>query len=424
MRRRILTAIIGIAILSTIVLTVPLAIIGAHRARDDAFRELDRAAERASASVSADLGRSNDPVDLPVFESNISVAVFDEAGRRVAGRGPESPDSVTAKAISVTERGVVGGDHVVARPIIFDEQRIGVIRSAEPVSETTSRIQRDLFLLVAIDLGAILVAVMVGWVLSARLVRPLQSIRDDAVRLGNGDFSVQPSTSGVAELDDTSAALAETAHRLEAAMMRERAFSANASHQLRTPLTAMRLVIESEVMIPRADPLAVHRESLAELDRLESTIDTLLSVARDRPLRRGLIDVATLSDQILSRWNGVLAASGRPFHLLAPAHLDAHASTDVLHQILDVLISNADVHGAGEVTVAISGVASSVVLTVTDEGAIDRHVSDLFVHRDPGAEGHGVGLAVARALAEAEGGRLTLACASPTTFRTVLPDLR
>ena len=99
-------------------------------------------------------------------------------------------------------------------------------------------------------------------------------------------------------------------------------------------------------------------------------------------------------------------------------------SADVLHQILDVTISNAEAHGEGEVTVVISGDESRVVITVSDEGAIDRNPADLFVHRDPGADGHGVGLALARALAEAEGGRLTLADPSPTTFRVVLPDLR
>jgi len=416
MRRRILLAIVGVTILATIVLTVPLGIIVAHRENDDAFRELDRIAERTAAGWPG--------TRLPKVEKSVHITVYDSDGDRVAGTGPARADRVTAGASVVTVDGTVNGVRIVARPIVADDKRTGVIRVSESVAESRARIRRDLMILAAIDLAAVAVAVAVGWIVATRLVRPLRVIRDDAVRLGNGDFSIHPRPSGVGELDETAEALAETAQRLDSAMTRERQFSANASHQLRTPITAMRLAIESEMITPRADSTQVLEESLNELDRLESTIGTLLAVARDQPLRREPIDVASIVAGVRARWNATLVSAGRPLRVATGGHPSTHVSADVLNQILDVLIGNAATHGRGEVTLTFEDDASNLLVEVSDEGTLARNPSELFVRRDPAAGGNGVGLALARSLAEAEGGRLMLARSAPTTFRIVLPDLR
>lgn len=423
MRRRILLAIIGVTILATIVLTIPLAVIISNRENDDATRELDRIVERTAAGLPPSLTRPLEPIELPKVEATVRVAVYDSSGAKVAGRGPARVDRITASSKVVTVDGTLGDALIVARPVILNEERIGFIRASESLAETAARVRRDVLVLVAIDLVAVSLATAVGWVVAARLVRPLRVIRDDAVRLGNGDFSIHPSPSGVSELDETAEALAETARRLDNAMSREREFSANASHQLRTPITAMRLAIESEVMTPRADPSTVLNEALGEIDRLEATIETLLAVARDKPLHRQPIDVAMIVADITSRWNGPLAEAGRPLRVATMRQPSAHISADVLDQILVVLISNASAHGRGEVTIAFSEDGSNLMVDVGDEGSIDRDQSQLFVRRDPGADGFGVGLALARALAESEGGRLLLARSAPTMFRLVLPDL-
>ena len=311
MRRRILLAIIGGTILATIALSIPLGFIISIRESNDAFLELDRVAERAGAGLSPDLDSHPAAVELPKVERNVAVAVYDHAGAKVAGTGPDRAERTTRDAGDVSLFGTDATTRIVARPIVIDERRIGTIRVAEPLGETRSRVHGDLLVLAVIDLGAVLVAALVGWIVASRLVRPLRRIRDDAVRLGNGDFSIHPAPSGVAELDETADALAETARRLDSAMTRERAFSADASHQLRTPLTAMRLSIESEMMTPRSERTDVLHESLAELDRLESTIETLLAVARDRPLEREPLDVAMVAAGVRRRWSRAFADGGR-----------------------------------------------------------------------------------------------------------------
>jgi signal transduction histidine kinase len=98
-------------------------------------------------------------------------------------------------------------------------------------------------------------------------------------------------------------------------------------------------------------------------------------------------------------------------------------SPEVLDEILDVLLDNADRHGRGAVRAEIDSTdAGHLTVTVVDDGHLVTSQASLFARREPGLERHGLGLALARSLAEAEGGRLVLAEPDPTTFRLVLPD--
>lgn len=423
MRRRILVAIVGVTIVATVVLTIPLVVISSRREHDDAGRELDRIAQRSAAAISNTTTLGADPVELPEVEGNVELGVYVVDGRRIAGTGPRRADAVTQQAALVPLDKTVDGVRIIAHPIVVQERKVGVIRVAEPSSDTTARVRRDVLVLLAFDMAAIAVAAGVGWFVAARLVRPLRSIRDDAVRLGNGDFSIAPQRSGVGELDETARALAETAMRLHNTVRREREFSSDASHQLRTPLTSLRLAIESELATPRPDPAQAFEEALSEIDRLENTISMLLDLARDRPIERRALDVDHLIAEVRDRWNGPLAAQGRPLRCRTALRVSAHVSRDVLEQILDILIGNAVEHGDGQVTVDVGVDSTNLVVTVGDDGRLTREPSELFTRRDPAASGHGVGLALARSLAEGEGGRLVVAGVSPTTFRLLLPDV-
>jgi signal transduction histidine kinase len=423
MRRRILLAMIGVTILSTVLLSIPLVIIISNREKDDAFLELDRVAARTAANVPSNVNVDPDRINLPDVDDAIDIAVYDRAGRRISGRGPDVADTLTHSAFAVSRSSVIDDERVVARPITLGRNRLAVIRVSEPLAETSRKVREDILWLVLIDLGAIVVAGVVGWAVATRLVRPLRVIRDDAVHLGHGDFSIQPARSGVAELDETAEALAETARRLDGVMRREREFTTNASHQLRTPVASMRLVLEGELMRPRPDRDLVVRESLEEVDRLEGTIQTLLAFARDRPLRREVLDVAAMTEGIRSRWSPVLEADGRRLEVAGGGDLAPHLSAEVLSQIVDVLIGNAVAHGEGTVSVAVAERGSNLTVAVSDEGVVNRDPAELFVRRHSSADNHGVGLALARTLAEAEGGRLSLASVDPTTFVLVLPDL-
>ena len=135
-----------------------------------------------------------------------------------------------------------------------------------------------------------MVAAAAGLLLSRHLTRPLRRLRDAAVRLGEGDFTVSAPPSGVAELDAAATALTATARRLGDLVERERAFTADASHQLRTPLTSLRLALENELAQPRSDPTQALRDALVDVDRLEATLTDLLALARDTVADRRIAD--------------------------------------------------------------------------------------------------------------------------------------
>jgi signal transduction histidine kinase len=265
--------------------------------------------------------------------------------------------------------------------------------------------------LVALATGA---AVLFG----RRLSLPLERLAGTAGRLGSGDFSVRAPRSGVAEIDALSAAMDTTAERLDVLVTRERAFSVDASHQLRTPLAALR--IELEAMQLRRDTDPELAAALVQVDRLQTTIDTLLSVARDASSAAATTDVVGVVDDAIERWRGRLAEAGRPLRSRAegrPAR--ALANPGVLQEILDVLLDNALRHGAGEVDVTVRDLDGWVAVEVRDEGSGFADPDAAFARRSGRAAGHGIGLALARSLAHAEGGRLTVVHPGPAPVLSI-----
>ena len=133
------------------------------------------------------------------------------------------------------------------------------------------------------------------------------------------------------------------------------------------------------------------------------------------------LDVDAVLDGIRLRWHPVLAARGRPLRLAVTGTPRVRVSTSALTQILDVLIDNADRHGAGTITVTVRALDDAVAIDVTDEGPpLPGDPTALFQRRITNT-GHGIGLALARRLAEAQGGRLRLATPDPPTFTLLLP---
>ncbi|MEI2652675.1 MAG: HAMP domain-containing sensor histidine kinase [Microthrixaceae bacterium] len=382
MRRRILTAIVGVTALATIVLTLPLVFLMASREHNDSDRELTLVAEQVANELTSDSDFSASGLELPrIDDALITVGVYLPDGELVAGEGPTPADELTRSAGVLSSLDNVDDHRVLVRPIVEREQKVAVIRVAEPLSEAERKIWRDILVLVGIDAAALIVAAVVGSWVTSRLVRPLRAIRDDAVRLGEGDFSIVPTPSGIDELDATAGALADTAARLDGVLQRERSFTADASHQLRTPLTSLRLVIETELQSPGTDPAPVLDEALGEIDRLERTITTLLRVARDQPVTRAPLDIDQWLDTVVGRWQAVLDERGRSITGTTGVGVSPRVSLSVLDQIADILLQNAVQHGRGQVRIDVAEEADHVVITVTDEGTIARDPTELFTRR-------------------------------------------
>jgi signal transduction histidine kinase len=416
MRRRLGLSIAGVATVAVLLFAVPLAIIlgGAHRTED--LLRLQR--DTFAATRQIDLpGATDDPVELP--RSPDSLAAYDRAGRRIAGTGPATAPAVVRTAIR-TGRSTdarADGALVVAVPIVSRERVVGAVRAQRAEGESSGDTAQQRLAVAGLGLGVVLMAILAALWLGRALARPLERLAVTATRLGHGDFLVRAAPSGIAEVDAVGAALESTAGRLEETVNRERAFSADASHQLRTPLQALR--IELEAVELRGDAPPEIRAALVQADRLETTIATLLAVARDAPRATGTTAVASVVETARARWHGPLAATSRPLRVALPPDLPpAGADPHVVTEILEVLLDNATRHGAGAVAVTVRALDGWLAIDVSDEGpgfAIDPE--EAFARSSRGD--HGIGLPLARSLAHAEGGRLTVTRATPAPVITL-----
>jgi signal transduction histidine kinase len=346
-------------------------------------------------------------------------------GLRILGTGPEGGDAAVYAALhgEISNKDL-NGELVVAVPVTHDTDVIGAVRAASSVMAVYRQVA--LVWLGMLGLGGLAIGMV--WLVARRqarrLARPLEELAEAARRLGQGDFSVRTTPAAIPEIDSVGEALNSTAGRLDDMLARERSFSADASHQLRTPLTGLRLRLEAALEHPGQDLRHAITDGIAAADRLEQTIEELLALARDtRSSNATPLDLPVLLDEIEVGWHDRLAAQDRELHVavdpLAPVSL---ASTAAVRQVLTVLLDNAATHGSGTVSVAVRNAADALAIDVSDEGAgITAPEPELFTRRSRLADGHGIGLALARSLAEAEGGRLRLTQPAPPTFTLLVP---
>jgi signal transduction histidine kinase len=281
-------------------------------------------------------------------------------------------------------------------------------------------------------LAALMVAVaaLAAWVaalLAARLARPVEELAEAAARLGAGDPRPLGRRYGVADLDQVADGLDTSARRLSRLLAADRELAVDASHQLRTPLTALSMRLEE--MIAAADEPDVVREeghaALTQAERLADVVTQLLG-----PARRATASAAALTgideivQQQLVEWEPAFRRVRRKLEVIGERGLQAHVTPGGVAQVLATLIDNALMHGGGTVTLQTSHSARSVVIEVRDEGrgVPPELVSRIFERSVSGRpEGTGLGLALARTMAAADGGRVVLVKPKPATFAVFLP---
>ena len=425
MRTRIVGLAVLAAVLAIALFGVPLAGGVLKYAKSNERTKLLLGADAAAAAVSADVLRGKMPTDLRDPNDGTHLAVYVDRGLRILGTGPEGGDPAVYAALhgEISNKDL-NGELVVAVPVTHDTDVIGAVRAASPIADVYQQVA--LVWLAMFGLGGLAIGMV--WLVARRqarrLARPLEELSEAARRLGQGDFSVRTPPAAIPEIDSVGAALNSTAGRLDDMLARERSFSADASHQLRTPLTGLRLRLEAALAHPDQDLRHAITDGIAAADRLEQTIEELLALARDtRSSNATPLDLPVLLDEIEAGWHDRLAAQDRALHVavdpLAPVSL---ASTAAVRQVLTVLLDNAATHGAGTVSVAVRNAADALAIDVSDEGTgITAPEPELFTRRSRLADGHGIGLALARSLAEAEGGRLRLTRPVPPTFTLLVP---
>ena len=307
MRRRLLSSYLALTFVLLVVLEVPLAV----SYRDRAVEQLSSGLVRDAfvlAAFSEDAIQGQGGVDLQQLATAYQqrtdgrVVIVDAQGEVVADSDPLEPgprsfadrpeiaSALNDQVATGTRRSdSLDTDLLYASvPIASGGNTYGAVRVTYSTQQIDRRVHRYWLVLAGIGAVSLAAAALLAVVLSRWVARPLDEVRGAAGRLGSGDLgSRAPTDTGPPEVRELASSFNDMAGRLEQLVDAQESFVADASHQLRTPLTALRLRLENleqEVDDPEAaDDLAAARDEMRRLSRL---VDGLLALARaDR--RRG-----------------------------------------------------------------------------------------------------------------------------------------
>jgi signal transduction histidine kinase len=440
-RRRLLLSYLSITIFVLLVLEIPLGVAYARSERrrltsdvqHDALALAIRTEESLEGGDNAALQRIAERYER---DTGGRVVVVDAKGNLVADSSPpkSGPRSFATRpefkaALAGREASGTRGSNTLgetllyfAVPIVHGSQVEGALRVTYPTSFVDARIHRSWLILGGVAVIVLAVVFLVSLRLARQISRPLSELEDAAARLGEGELSTRaPVPSGPEEIRVLASSFNQTAARLEQLVSLQQSFVADASHQLRTPLAALRLRLENlEDEIAGASPDAADDVSgaLAEVARLSRLVDGLLELARAEQGATNPTDV-DLAEIVAGRVDAWSAfASERDVRLASevPDGLVARATSGRLEQVLDNLVSNAlEVSPPGGVVdVTASAAGGGIELRVADEGpgmpeeqrarAFDRF------WRAPSASrgGSGLGLAIVQRLVVSDGGDVEL----------------
>jgi len=284
--------------------------------------------------------------------------------------------------------------------------------------------------LVLIVAGLAVIAVLAGVLMASlqarRFAEPMTQLVDRAERLGAGESQFQPLVTGIREVDRVSEVLARSGHQMTRSLASERDFASNASHQLRTPLTALLMRLEE---IAVTDDLDVVREeasvAITQVERLTTVVDELMSRTRHgQEVGPPTVSLDSVIASLQREWQVAFEQAHRSVRVHGQRGLFVRATPVALSQVLSTLLENSLAHGRGTVDVEARRSGPSVVVEVGDQGegvpaAIAPHIFERSVST---AQSTGLGLALARDLAEANGGRLELIQRQPAIFALFLSE--
>jgi signal transduction histidine kinase len=430
-RRRLLVANILLVLVVLMVLEVPLALVYSRHEHDSLNATLQRDAA-ALSSLSGEVIEHPGDHDVHAFAERLAgpasevVTVVDPSGGEVTRPNIVSTDPAYADLLEGTRSGrsstgEIGDLVYVAVPLGSGPGSRGAVIVARSDESIDLRVHRFWLLLVGLGAAALAASLLLSDRVSRWVVDPLRRLDRQAAALGRGDLAARAVTQGgppeVVALAET---FNEMADRLDELVSSQRRFVADASHQLRSPLTALRLRLESLDPMD-ADAIAVSRDAaLDEAARLTRLVDGLLSLARAEAQRpeRERVDVAAVLAERQEAWAPLAAEQSITLRLdaetgatraaLVPGHLE---------QILDNLIDNALEASppGGTIVLRATSVGDGVEVHVIDEG---RGMTDDELRRafDPFWQGPGgqatgstgLGLAIAEQLVRASRGTITL----------------
>lgn len=439
---------------------VPLSVTLRHHALDEAraqeLADASRLATRISdavaraTSVTPEIAQSGvtiaEEARYTVATSGLRVLVVDPS-RRVLydSRGrlavlSTAPDPTGDFAHALTRSSRLTSESVVSRdgslfltlPVFEAGRAVGAVQVERPLSSVQRSTRRTDLVLIGFALLALLVGLVVAAYLSTLVTRPVQRLEQVAVRLGTGDLGARAEAEGTRELANLADSFNSMAADLGSNIQAQQEFAANASHQLKTPLTALQLRLEAIAggATTGVDTTAEAQHALDDVGRLIRLMNDLLALARvSAPVRGGEpVDLGELATTVVDHWAETASRHDVHLTLLITEAATVIADPHDLEDLLDNLLDNAIRYGGapGRIEVSVSG----CILAVENDGPAiapeDREqIFERFFRGRNGrsvSPGTGLGLAIVDALARRWGARASLVDGPSTRFEVRFPE--
>ena len=409
MRARAVRMVVSVVAVVCVVMGLPGAFFASVSIWTSEQRSLEVSAQRVVQSIDRRraAGESTD-------KESVAPLVFEQA---------EEGDQISYRIMVPGENLITNETQPTGRTLsAFAESPSGVsVQLTSSASAATTRILWACGMFGAGMAGSMLIGWLLARSLSRELSAPLIYLAAQAEQIGSGGVRARVEKSGIEEIDLVSEELARTGERMAGRLAAERQAAADASHQLRTPLTALSMRLEEIELISTEDEVrAEARTCLEQVERMTNVVTELLDVSKRQTSQTEAIHILEVFNTAREEWEDQFEAAGRSLVFLDEAERPILADAGKLGQVLATLIENSLRYGGGTTRVwAHAGTSKrGVVIEVSDEGeGIDESLApDIF---EKGVSGHGstgIGLALAHDLAQAMGGRLELKTNKPPVF--------
>jgi signal transduction histidine kinase len=445
--RRLATVRVRVTLAAVLVVGVGLAIGGAllvNAQRDSLTENVETAARLRSRDIAATItdGAFPSVLAVPRGDENL-VQVVDASGRVVAASANINGES----RISSLEPGADGYavrsiDHLAAGegPFRVVARRVStkagvftvyVAGSLEPVADSAESLVR--LLLIGLPVLLILVGATT-WVVVGRALRPVESIRSEVESIGAQDLHRRvPESSTPDEIGRLAHTMNAMLGRLEDATDRQRRFVADASHELRSPLTGIRAQLEVDLAHPgAADWQTTEREVLVDAVRLQRLVDDLLTLATTdaSALDASSREAVDLDEIVLTEARRLRSRTPHRVDTTRVSGAQLTGNRDQLARAVRNLLDNAARHANSTVTATLAESESAITLVVVDDGpGIPVHqqqwIFERFTRLDDARTrdngGTGLGLAITQEVVIAHGGTITVDSAPGARFTVSFP---
>ena len=449
MKWKLISAFLGITLFSLVVQDIPLVVylrtVEAERVNmaleRDGFIIAGRSEESLEKLLPSNLNYLNQVLIDYSAVSGARVVVTDAAGMVVAASDAENsigesfanrPEIQTALSGSVATgkrfSTTLNTELLyVAVPILNGPNTVGAVRLTYPASAVDQLISERMRVILLVAGLTLIFATLIGLWLALSISRRLTKLRLVTDSFAHGELKVRAdATTGESEIRSLANSFNAMADRIEGLVSEQQAFAGDASHQLRTPLTALQLRLERSLDLISTDPAAAAQRleaAMAEADRLQRLVEGLLILSRAEStenLEVETIDAVEVAQERIQYWDALAAESGVVLAIDVPDQANVMAMPGILEQVIDNYIDNAleAVQPGTSITLKIVTEGNLTKISVMDQGpgipkADLPKAFNRFWRARSDSQGTGLGLAIVDRLTRASGGYAELVNLEP-----------